>query len=398
MPDQRVLDRISAWQAAGLIDGVTADRLRIAEASAPSAADAAQADVPGPAEGGEGGGRSSVIGSVFGPSPTASELFAYLGAGFVIAAWHVLLASWRPTVYPNDGFVPAPDNLRIALEWGVPIVVLGVIGWVLSQSGDRQRRAAGVLFAAATVHVFGAIGQAVQDIGDFRLPTALAAAGAAVAAALVRLRLASLVTQATLLVALVTVAGTVLSELEVVVFGQPSERYGVAPGDPLVHQLLGAGWWVGWAIVLGALASREARGADLPELSAVERAAGRRRADLTRFAAGMTAVAGVASALAFGDRFTPGVLAPWVGDLVVLGLSAALLVLATRAAPAYLYPAALGVMIALTSLNGMYVAEQTGVGVALLVEGLILLGAGLSADRLRRRLARDRTTQGSDAW
>lgn len=391
MPDQRVLDRITAWQAAGLIDGVTADRLRIAEAS--TGPDAATTDAEGHGPGGlEETGRPSVIGSVFGPSPTVSEVFAYLGAGFVVAAWHVLVSSWRPTIYTNDSFGPTPDYLRIALEWGVPIVVLAVIGWVLARSGERQRRAAGVLFAVATIHVYGAVGQLAQDVGDYRLPGVLAAAGATVAAALFRLRHAGLVTQATLIAAFVGLAGTALPWLEVQVFGQPLYRYGAPVGDPMVRQLLGAAWWIGAAIVLGLLAWREARSAAAPDRPGDERAAGRRRADLTRFAAGMTAVGGAASALAFGDRFTPGVLEPWIGDLVVLGISAVLLALAARAAPAYLYPAALGVIVALTSLNTVYVAEQTGVGIALLLEGLILLGAGFAADRVRRRLTRDRTS------
>ncbi len=37
MPDQRVVERIDAWAAAGLIDEATADRLRAAEAGAPAA-------------------------------------------------------------------------------------------------------------------------------------------------------------------------------------------------------------------------------------------------------------------------------------------------------------------------------------------------------------------------
>lgn len=391
MPDQRVLDRITAWQAAGLIDGVTADRLRIAEASAPPDAP------PAMAEAGllpvTEAARPSRIGSVFGPAPTVSELFAYLGAGFVVAAWHVLVSSWRPTdYYSGDGFGPAPDYLRIGLEWGIPVVVLGVIGWLLARSGERQQRAAGVLFAAATVHVFGAIGQAVQNVGDFRWPLVASAAGAAAAAAFFRLRHAALVTQATLLGSIVLFAAAALAWLQAQLFGEPSSNviYEQTSTDPRMLQVLGAAWWIGWAITLGLLAWREARGAAAPQRPEDERAAARRRADLTRFAAGMTAVGGVASALAFGDRFNPAVLDPWIGDLAVLGISAVLLALAARAAPAYLYPAALGVMIALTSLNTVYVAEQTGIGVALLVEGVILLGAGFAADRLRRRLARNR--------
>ena len=55
-----------------------------------------------------------------------------------------------------------------------------------------------------------------------------------------------------------------------------------------------------------------------------------------------------------------------------------------RDATAYIYPAALGLIIALSDANVSYLSG--GTEVALLVEGLILLGVGLAADRLRRRI------------
>ena len=77
-----VLERIAAWQAAGLIDAATADRLRAAEPP----------DTPEPAP--PPARHSSVTaaaGSFFGPTPTIVEMFGYLGALFLIAAWSAFL-------------------------------------------------------------------------------------------------------------------------------------------------------------------------------------------------------------------------------------------------------------------------------------------------------------------
>jgi hypothetical protein len=48
------------------------------------------------------------------------------------------------------------------------------------------------------------------------------------------------------------------------------------------------------------------------------------------------------------------------------------------------YAAALGLMVALSDFNFTYLSSSTELG--LLIEGVILLGAGVAADRLRRRI------------
>jgi hypothetical protein len=50
--------------------------------------------------------------------------------------------------------------------------------------------------------------------------------------------------------------------------------------------------------------------------------------------------------------------------------------------------------VALTDLNSQYVVERTGIGVALVIEGLILIGTGLVAERLRRAMSRRRVPGG----
>jgi hypothetical protein len=60
-----------------------------------------------------------------------------------------------------------------------------------------------------------------------------------------------------------------------------------------------------------------------------------------------------------------------------------------RDATAYVYAAALGLIVALTDFNLTYLSDSTEIGLA--IEGAILLGVGLVADRLRRRIGGSRT-------
>ena len=57
-----------------------------------------------------------------------------------------------------------------------------------------------------------------------------------------------------------------------------------------------------------------------------------------------------------------------------------------RDATSFIYAAALGLIVALTDFNVSYLSNSTEI--ALLIEGLILLGVGVAADRLRRRIGR----------
>ena len=108
---------------------------------------------------------------------------------------------------------------------------------------------------------------------------------------------------------------------------------------------------------------------------------------MTRFVAGLTVVLGTTlGAFVFGE--SGRVLPVIAGDAAILLAAGILLAVAIRyGSSAYLYPAALGIIIALSDLNSTYIAQQTGTGVAFLLEGVILIGAGFVADRIRRRLA-----------
>ena len=78
-------------------------------------------------------------------------------------------------------------------------------------------------------------------------------------------------------------------------------------------------------------------------------------------------------------------LEPWIGDVALLVLAGILIERAFRRdATAFMYAAALALIIALTDFNVSYLSSTTEA--ALLIEGLILLGVGFGADRLRRRI------------
>ena len=109
------------------------------------------------------------------------------------------------------------------------------------------------------------------------------------------------------------------------------------------------------------------------------------RAAVTRFWAGLLAVIGLATSISRSAPLANGdygrVLEPIIGDIALLILSAILVERAFRRdATSYIYAAALGLIVALTDFNVSYLSDSTSV--ALLVEGLILLGVGIGADRL----------------
>lgn len=382
MADPAVLTRIDTWLADGLIDEPTADRLRAAEAS--------RAAAPVPRE----PRRLLGAASAFGPPITVAEMFGYLGTGFLLAAWHALVLTG----------VPDADTARRVFDSLVPAIAFALGGLALQARGERMRRAAGVAFAVSTAHVattmWFALDAAAPDMGS-ELQLVIAAGAGTAAAAAYRFRHAALLTQGSLLAALTVLGMAVLGWADQWFPVSPppamqsadiiySEQYRDA-SMAILRVVLTAAFWLVWAVGIGILGRLEARAAHRAGDRAAAEAADR-RASLTRLAAGLTAVAGTASAVAQTNGFGPGgsirSIEPWVGDLAVLAVSAVLFVLAFRNAGAYLVPAALGVLYALTDLNATYVAAETGVGTALLVEGLILLAVGVAAEQARRRLHR----------
>jgi hypothetical protein len=382
MPDQRVVERIDAWAAAGLIDQATANRLRAAEAQAVPDGVLVDAPLAEPVR------TRSVAASVFGPAVTIGELFAYVGAGFLLAAWHTLFGSFIST--SGDGFFTPNLGLQ-AVQLAVPAIAFAVVGVLAKRRGEREQRAAGVAFVVSTVHVLGAVGFAMQAVhADFSITLVVATASAVVAAVLFRRALGSVLTQLTLLGSLVGLAISLLGWLSAQLFPQTGfSDFGPQPVDAGIAQLrvvATLAWWILWSAGFGLLALLEARRAARPSATETERANAHARANFTRFVAGMTAVLGTLSAVQQGNPFDR-VIPVWLGDLAVIVVALVLIVIAFRRnATAYIVPAAIGVIGALSDLNATYVASRTGVGVALLLEGVILIGVGFAADRLRRRL------------
>jgi len=285
-----------------------------------------------------------------------------------------------------SGGVPKADWLRGGIEWLVPVLVLTLAAVALAGRRDRERRAAAVAFAVATGNVWALTQQVGFTLVDYQSQALIGGAVSVGVAFVYRARLASLVTHATLLAFLAVAWAALVGWLEPILFGS-NEFAPIDASQGVPRALLVGAWWILLALGLGLVARREAPRA----LAADERGDGMegdaadRRATLTRLAAGLVGV--LAATLAATTSTEIGrALPPLVGDGAILVVSLVLLRLATHRASAYLYPAALGIVVALSDLNFTFIGQQSGVGIALLVEGAILLGAGLLADRLRRGL------------
>jgi hypothetical protein len=364
MRDQ-ILERIDGWLEAGLIDSATADRLRTAERAAPAALPATP---PSPIQ---------AAGAWFGPPSTIAEWFGYIGAAFLLAAWHVL----------SPGGTTFQDGLR----WFGPAIVFSLIGFGLITMSDRLGRAAGVAFLVATVHVYAGLHAILGPANPPPEPEVIAT-GLTVAAALAYRRLhPSVLTQIGFLGALLAFATSLLAWLRDAFFGAAASPVQMPQPSVLAMALLSVGWWLAWAVALGLLARWEWRvGEEAPVEATPAEAAAARRGRVTRLAAGLTAVLGAMSGLWLTGS-DGRALEPFVGDGVLILISGVLLAISIRfGSLTYLLPAATGFIAALTDLNARYVAQQTGTGIALLLEGLILLGTGVVAEQLRRRLARHR--------
>ena len=362
-----VLERIAAWQADGLIDAATADRLRAAEAETATslAEDSPRTRTP-----------VGAASSFFGPAPTIVEAFVYLGAGFFVGAWSAFLARIAGESADRSAIMTAGSALAVAVLFG--------LGLVLRTGDARRRRGAGVAFLAATIGAaFAAefLGQVLKL--ESRPVAAIVDAGAAVALAIVGRRLLPAVTtQLALLGSLTGLAAAVFKLLEPIETFPVDccETYVPPIADPIRLVLVPAIGWLIVALGLGLLGLAEARSGSDP--------AGRRAA-VTRFWAGLLAVIGVATAVFrqgyIGQDVYGRVIAPWMAEVVLFVLAAILLERAIRRdSAAFVVAGAIALVAALTDFNFTYLSSSTDIG--LLIEGAILLAVGFGADRLRRRL------------
>jgi len=366
-----VIRRIEAWEAAGLIDPETANRLREAEADVQPEPEATAAEAPA-----TGAGRGFGV--------TAVELFVYLGAGFVLAAWYALVASTDPT------FEDAPA--RFATASLIAAIALGVLGVAIAGRDARYRRAAGVAFLVALPILGTGIYLLADTLRHENYPSAptnalVASIVVLVAALAARRVVPALTTQLGLAAAAVTVGGFAMGWFDAMVFPRGVlVDYEPLPLDEtaaLVRVLLSMTWWWAVAAVMAVL---------LIILDPKPRTEGRTR--LGRIAVGLTAVLGTTSAVTIqhawnADASIAGqsVLEPFIGALIVLAVSGVLVGLAVkRQSVGYLWPGGLGVFIALTWLNAEYLAVESGLWIALLVEAAVLFGVAFGVNRMGRRL------------
>jgi hypothetical protein len=360
-----VLDRIAAWESAGLIDAATAERLRAAEVAAARSEEA----TPEPS-------RSSVISNFFGPAVSIVEAFSYLGGAFVLSAWGVLV-----TRLSNEAGQATREWVLVA-GFAIPAVVFFVIAMFLHGRSQRLDRAAGVAFLLSVALIWSGVTLNVEIFTDGALPLVAGAGAALVAAAAYRWFHPSTLTEIGLLAAITGLVQALLQLVDELVFRPPDELGAVVSrGIPGVVAESAA--WIICGVLIGLIALAESRGAG---------AGAARRATVARFWAGIVVVAGVSMALTrteCGPDACSRVLEPWVADAILLVVSAVLVERAfRRESGAFVLAATLGVIIALTDFNFSYFAEATGTEVALLVEGLLLIAIAIAAERISRRVGR----------
>src|SRR5262245_5130611 len=187
-----VTERIDAWEAAGLIDAATSERLRAAEADRPPDADPRAAAEPAAA-------APSPIGTVssfFGPAVTVVEAFSYLGGGFVLAAWGALIVRLA-----DEAALPTNEWILVA-GLAIPAVVFFVIGIVLHGRSARLGRAAGVAFVLSVSLIASGVTANVAIIADGALPAVAGAIAAVVASIAYRWYHPALLTQAAMLLSI----------------------------------------------------------------------------------------------------------------------------------------------------------------------------------------------------
>jgi hypothetical protein len=386
-----VLDRIAAWERTGLLDPVTATRLRADEAARTSGPAVGSADagtpVPSPAP---ARSTSLSMSSAFGPGVTIGEMFAYLGGGFILGAWSAFIvrlagSALNTTMIGGGALIAAV---------GLSVLALG-LGTVV----PRRRRAAGVTLVVAILYITAAVGTFVSQTHLEAFLLAIIVTGAAAgAAAAFRLLLPALLTTLALMASVTAFGWAILTFLESKIVSRVDLGFGGdSPQSGLPLLLIGAIGWLAVALVLGLLAVAEDR-ADarraVEDDGRDDHAAARRRSTLIRAWAGLVAVWGLASAVTqswyTSDFAYQRVIPAWLADVAILVLAIILVERAFRRdSGAFLVAAGIGFVTALTDFNFTYVSESRDIG--LLLEGGILLGVGFIADRLRRRMSGGRS-------
>ena len=261
-----------------------------------------------------------------GPSVTISEVFAYLGGAFLLAAW----SSFMTRANGPSGDPRFPVGAMSLLAAGV----LGAMGLALRGGSERMSRAAGVAFLLVASYAAVAAAAFGNAAGlEWPLTGVVASAVGLTTAIALRVVHPSVLTQVgvlgwlTALVAstLVLAPGHALPR-GILARHRASNR---GRSRPLILVVATAAWWLVTAVVIALIGLREARIADRD----ADPGAGR-RADEQRSGQASSRCSGWRRPSADPPAFANGeygrVVEPWIGDLALVALSAILIERAFR--------------------------------------------------------------------
>lgn len=314
-------------------------------------------------------------------------LFLLLGGALLSFAWALFATGLVHPTFVEDygsqlGWISSPTPEIILASLG-PVMLVALIGALALRRRDGALGALVVpllvLFAAGASRIVEVLAPLVIDAPSqsenwwWLLPDALIPVLASLVG-LLAVVLAHRIRSGRLLAfALVGWAFVVASDLRepisafLLVNGNDSGDYA-----PFYNQVWSL-WWLLTAAGVYLYARRAAKGTD----------ADRARASIARIFGGLALIGCMSETLGYDlahEAFPFAVVA-------ILGVSALLVLLALRErATAYLWPSAVGILVALSVLNAIYFSETLGLSGALLVEGLILLGVGGATFALRSRL------------
>ena len=177
---------------------------------------------------------------MFGPSVTISEVFAYLGGAFLLAAWSSFMARSE-----QGGEAGVVLGVMALLAAGV----LGAMGLAVRGGSERMSRAAGVAFLLVASYAAVAAAAFGTAAGlEWPLNGVVASAVGLTTAIALRVVHPSVLTQVGVLGWLTALVGSTLSWLQVTLFPEqfsPDSGLPIAAGpDPLILVVATAVWWL----------------------------------------------------------------------------------------------------------------------------------------------------------